>query len=111
MGRRLVTKTMRQALRILREEAPPLFPVRVRRRRLETIWGQCRFVERGKTRYFSISVESRVPEPLVVETLIHEWAHAIAWQLGKTVEDHGPEWGVAYARLYRLVVDSENMPQ
>lgn len=101
---------MREVLRELREMEPPLVPVRVRRRKLKTLWGQCTLRWKGdKPHYFSISVDSRIPEPLIVETLVHEWAHAVAWQEGRNVDDHGPEWGVAYARLYQLVIDSENV--
>jgi len=37
-----------------------------------------------------------------IETLIHEYAHAAAW--GRDRDPHGPEWGKAYSRCYRVVV-------
>lgn len=105
--RKIVTKTLRETLKLLRETEPALVPVRVRRRPLKTCWGQCTLVcKGGRPFYFTISIDSRIPEPLIVETLIHEWAHAVAWQEGRAVDDHGPEWGVAYARLYQQAIAS-----
>jgi hypothetical protein len=44
-------------------------------------------------------------EPVLRDTLIHEWAHALVSKAGGPLEDsHGPFWGVAYARCYRAVV-------
>lgn len=38
------------------------------------------------------------------DTLIHEWAHAASWPMGGQIEDdHGPFFGVAYAKCYRVV--------
>jgi hypothetical protein len=34
------------------------------------------------------------------DTLMHEYAHVLAWFSAPT--HHGPEWGVAFARLYRF---------
>lgn len=37
----------------------------------------------------------------LVDALIHEWAHLRAWDRhGRRIEDHGPEWGEAYAEVY-----------
>jgi hypothetical protein len=41
-----------------------------------------------------------------LDTLIHEWAHLAAFSPARETEqfnDHGPEWGVAYARAYCIV--------
>ena len=38
------------------------------------------------------------------DTILHEWSHAIAFTGSK---DHGPEWGIAYAEAYSLIVDVE----
>jgi hypothetical protein len=38
-----------------------------------------------------------------VDTLIHELAHAVAWD--KDDIDHGPKWGVAYSKVYRLYLE------
>ena len=40
------------------------------------------------------------------QVLVHEWAHCLAWHEGhETVDDHGPEWGLAVARVYQDVVE------
>lgn len=40
------------------------------------------------------------------DSLIHEWAHAMSWTANAPgCGDHGPEWGVAYARAYNAVND------
>lgn len=107
--RKLIQKEMREVLRDLRTLEPTIVPVRVRRLKLDDCWGYCtlyRDSETGKPLYFLIAIDNRIPAPLVAETLVHEWAHAVAWQEGKAVDDHGPEWGVTYARIYSQVIDS-----
>ena len=38
------------------------------------------------------------------EVLIHEYAHALSWTPGHMcLDDHGPEWGVAYSKVWMLV--------
>ena len=107
---KLATKTMRHMLRELRAMTPPLLPVVVRRRKLQTMVGHCLLKKRrGRPAYFTISLDSQIPAKHLPEVLVHEWAHALSWQLGPyNVDDHGPDWGIAYARLYQLVIDSEN---
>lgn len=39
------------------------------------------------------------------ETLIHEWAHALANENEGRVRVHGAEFGAAYARCYRAVIE------
>ena len=60
-------------------------------------------------------------EGQAVETLLHEWAHTLAWnyRLDKAADDfaagliradqfddvaHGPEFGIAYATCWRMFV-------
>jgi len=59
-----------------------------------------RYYERGARRPRRISaLDAR-------ETLIHEWAHCMAWHSDHSqLQDHGPAWGVAYASAYRAVVE------
>lgn len=102
---------MREVLRDLRSLEPTIVPVKVRRRKLDDCWGYCALYregdsDNGKPHYFLIVIDNRISKDLVAETLVHEWAHAVAWQEGKNVDDHGPEWGVTYARIYSQVIDS-----
>lgn len=42
----------------------------------------------------------------VIDTLIHEWAHAMAWTPAHpSVTDHAPEWGLAYSKCYQAVIE------
>lgn len=101
-----ITKKLRQALRELRSLEPTLVPVVVRRLPMEDCWGLCnlRKSKSGKPKRFEITIDTSIPAPFVVDTLIHEWAHAVAWQEGKAVDDHGPEWAIAFSRIYQQMV-------
>ncbi len=97
----------RRFLRELRELEPALLPVRVRRRPLTDAWGLCWLIcdDAGRPSHFRIDISTEHGERhMLLETLMHEWAHAVAWQDGKNVSDHGPEWGVVYARIYQHMV-------
>ncbi len=39
----------------------------------------------------------------LIDTLMHEMAHVLSWFSAPTA--HGPEWGVAFARLYCAFYD------
>lgn len=38
------------------------------------------------------------------DCLVHEWAHTLSWE---EEEDHGDDWGMAYALVYRTLLKSE----
>ena len=120
-------KRYRRALQGLRSECPLLLPVRVvlsRRRPPRpgrssygaAHWaGWSTIVEDQNS--FRIVVRTHVYErggqrcrrmhgSEIVETLIHEWAHCMAWTSDHAeLEDHGPAWGVAYAKCYRAIIE------
>jgi len=63
--------------------------------------------ERETTRdgkHFLITVCKGLEPRQAIETLEHEYAHCLAWF--SSPEDHGPEWGVAYSRIYSLIHES-----
>jgi len=91
----------RALLRRLREEAPPLLPVQVRRLLVADAQAECAL----RNGYFYIQIDPRLSWESTVDALLHEWAHALAWQEGPYVEDHGPEWGLAYARCYTIYTE------
>ena len=96
-------RDMREAVALLRDRCPTLLPVRVYRRQINCgAVGLCKLVvdEKGQPVRFIITVDSRLPWNTAWHILIHEWAHAVSWQDGETVDDHGPEWGLAVARCY-----------
>ena len=49
---------------------------------------------------FMIKVNSNLNENYSIDVLIHEVAHAVAWD--KDADIHGPNWGRAYSKVYRL---------
>lgn len=97
-----------QIVKRLRRDLPPLLPVRVYvRDQVGEGWlgaTDLKFKGRKPTHFV---VEVRRGHPQVMrDTLMHEWAHAVAWRHGhETVCDHDPEWALAYARIYQHIVE------
>lgn len=90
-------KTYRKLIGFLKRSYPQLHPVSVRRIKLpDTYDGYCQF----KNNHFHIKVNRKLPEHEAIETLLHEYAHVIAWDRCKS-DCHCDEWGKAYSRLYR----------
>lgn len=104
----------RRALRALRAECPPLLPVKVRLlpgpcpdfgwTTLSSDGAQFNIVVARKLRSGRETHECSKYE--LVDTLMHEWAHALTWNglLDGDLETHTPEWGVAFARCYQAAV-------
>ena len=99
----------------LRRYCPVAMPVVVRTSWLSSdILGRC---ARRKTR-FVIALNANMNEHDAVETLIHEWAHALSWNLvldqlstqaGIDPQDfqeasHDEAWGCAYSRVWRVYI-------
>lgn len=97
------------------ELLPAAHPVHVRRCRIAaSMDGDCR---RTRAR-FVIRISASLREDVALDALVHEWAHALAWNhLHDRLPDrvalsdadierlyHGPEWGVAYSRVYTTLV-------
>lgn len=97
----------------LRTLCPPAKPVVVRASRLpDDTLGQCTH----RRQKFVIQISHRLREHDAIEVVVHEWAHALAWnylldELGKrpnmTDEEferhsHDAAWGCAYSRAYRV---------
>lgn len=94
-------------LRMLKDECPPAFPVSVRRVKLTKLEGRC--WKDGKK--FHIQIDKCLDEGRAMDVLLHEWAHARAWNhmLDAAVTDeafnrlaHDASWGVAYAEIYSV---------
>lgn len=61
----------------------------------------CGTTDRDK-KGFHIRVRRGLCFTLRIDTLIHEWAHALTWFGAETNnEDHSAEWGIQYAKIYR----------
>ena len=101
---------LRQVERWLNEKFPPSRPTYVRvkefkRGRLENgyIWGETSRVK-GKV---YIYIHSKTPWMYAIDTLLHDWAHAVVWPLA-AVEykiGHTTEWAVTYGRIYEAYFD------
>ncbi len=89
-----VDSKWRRTLSWLRREHSLGKLVRVRQLSIEH-QGTCDFVNHR----FEIEIR-RQCFALRIDTLLHEWAHALTW-FGNDVDPHGPEWGLMYATLYR----------
>jgi hypothetical protein len=93
-------------IRMLKKKCPVAFPVSVRRVKLSNrLEGRC--WKTGKR--FQIQIDHHLDEHKAMDVLIHEWAHARAWNhmLDEAKDDaafnklaHDAAWGVAYAEIY-----------
>lgn len=105
-------KHYQRLIRVLRKHLPPAFPVDVRRVALKDLDGYCQ----KKDDTFYIRVNRMLAEPAAIDALLHEWAHARAWnhihdslspeEFKKVV--HDAAWGVAYAECYRVFEQFNN---
>ena len=88
----------------LRKHLPPAHKVTVRRIHAlpKDRLGDIALKKKGGTKTFVIRVTRKLENDLAVLVMLHEWAHAICWQEGTKISlnHHGPEWGIAYSRVY-----------
>lgn len=89
---------------ILRKQCPTRYPVVVQtthrlRRHTEPLHGYF-IVGRRRGRWVYRVMVNRASMELMVETLIHEWAHALAEE-----HRHSDRWARAYGRCYRAVFE------
>ncbi len=95
----------REILAILRRQLPPAYPVSVRRLKMSGLDGDCSLYKKK----FYIRINRDLDESAAIDTLLHEWGHARAWNhLHDAVDDeefqqrsHDASWGVAYSEVYR----------
>jgi hypothetical protein len=100
-------KSFQQVLRLLRREYPLTKPLRVVGKPLEQqrLCGCCLSYLNpdGSISRFVIEIDTGMSLLTAVDTLIHEYAHALDHDLnGIATEPHRESWGVCYARLWRL---------
>ena len=106
-------KTLRQKLtkiiQRLQAGSPTLWPVHVRFdkpfKKLKC-WGVCNF-RKKPTPHFEIDLAWDAPWVTILDTLMHEWAHAVSWtavpKKGSGFSDHSALWGVSFAHVYRCI--------
>ena len=100
-------KSYRKFLRELREICPTLVPVVTSRRTLKDCIAYTTLVRKdGLPHHFNICIERSLSWEAVWQVLVHEWAHARAWdEESDTVTDHGPAFGIAYSQIWGDVVE------
>ena len=95
-------KELRKNLRILYKKLPTKKPVR-----LKLIYNDPKIREYGSceetSRSFLIRVQMRQCRLCTLSTLLHEYAHALAWPLEKVM--HNSHFWVAYGHIYDLMPD------
>lgn len=90
-------QTYRRAVKLLATKCPAPLPVKVRRvKTASDLDGDCNH----RDTYFYIRINRTLAEHEAIDTLLHEWAHAIAWP--SSGDAHSSDWGRAYSKVYRL---------
>lgn len=74
--------------------------------RTATLKDFCGYTSFCKPKGFTIKIHRNQCFQLRVDTLIHEWAHALTWFGAETKnEDHSAEWAIQYAKVYRTFIE------
>jgi hypothetical protein len=108
-----VNQKFRILLKYLKEQFPPEHEVRVKRLSSNVLgpdapYGTCQLVNSSKPkskRYFLICVRKADPWNIQVDTLLHEWAHALTWYQLPDGKDHGDQFARKYGVLYRAFIE------
>lgn len=70
--------------------------------------GDCGFAKKSKRGpHWRIRISKALPLDQMMETLVHEYAHAMAWAETFWGKRHGPLWGVCYSYGYSLLLDED----
>ena len=108
-------KALAKLVRKLQILAPAMYPISIGTRKISEGWyGSCQIINRKDTKRIKISINSfesfsreELVEILQTQVLIHEYAHAVQWRPTKQEEDresdHDSEFGIHYARIYKLL--------
>jgi hypothetical protein len=93
-------------LRMIRKECPISVPIRVVSRNLETerLCGSCTtyVFQDSSIEKFLIEIDNSLTRISAVDTLLHEWAHAMDQDRnGVTTDSHRDSWGLCYAEAWR----------
>lgn len=101
-------KQYRAIISTLRKKCPAAYPVSVRRVKIKRGYdGRCW----KSAKKFYIEIDKTLDEMRSIDVLLHEWAHACAWNHrldnARSDEDfnrlaHDAAWGVAYAEVYAV---------
>jgi hypothetical protein len=57
---------------------------------------------------FHIRISDRASYHEALDTLVHEWGHALSWSVGHpSLTAHDEHWGLAFSRVYRALYPDE----
>jgi hypothetical protein len=104
--RQMSYQSYRKLVSVLKAKCPCAYPVSVRRINLKNLDGCCYLHDKK----FFIHINKNISEDSAIDTLLHEWAHARAWNHlldslnPQEFEErsHDASWGVAYSEVYKI---------
>lgn len=109
-----VEQQFRLVLRLLRENFPTTYPVKVRRVPRDEpslvklhANGYTHLVNAHKKqdqRYFLIAMNREMDWAKMLDAMMHEWAHALTWEVPSS-QDHPRDWAHAYGKIYRFLIE------
>lgn len=103
----MTQKQLHGTLRALRKSLPTDIPVKVVRRRMEY---QLHGYTKRMPKHYLVVLNNRLSASRQLETLLHEYAHCLAWteqECSGEPRDHCEAWGAAYASVWALIFDDE----
>ena len=103
-----VRSILLETLDVLSQSIPIAYPVKLRMAKIKDCYGSCDFRDTKRDgKHFLITIYPPV-EPvstdafaICLETLLHEYAHAVSWFFASTDGGHGEAWACAYSACYR----------
>lgn len=103
-----IKQKVRLILKILRAEFPVEHPVKFRFVDLDAkkIFGYVSLYNQNRNKakkYFVMSINKSTSWGIIVDTIIHEYAHIMSWYLSKN--DHDRQWAICYAKIYRRLIE------
>lgn len=108
-----VDEKFRLILRLLRQDFPPEYPVKVHRVTKpltgpDAPYGDCSLVNQNglkDKRYFLIRISKTIIWTQQFETILHEWAHCLTWHLVDGSRAHSDVFHRKYGVLYRKYIE------
>jgi len=100
---------LQRDIRRLQHELPPSLPVLVTVDNTPGAFAStCKIDEDGDGRAdrFWIRIDPGRDRVIAMDCLVHEWAHTLSWDQEEIDGDHCDAWGVAYAQVYRALLDA-----
>jgi len=100
--------TWREFVAKMKRDLPTSIPVRVHRqqtpldKRFTPVEGWDGYTRKNDNHFLVVINREESDLDRMKDTLMHEWAHVLTWD--KDVDDHGPRWGKAYAKVYRTAL-------